>query len=141
MINEPIPISGAFGEIVVTVHADADAEFLCQTLTDPIEDQKNPDPIDLRDAGMLNQDSISVLIGSAQRVRRAGGKPCPGDATVGCARRPQRQRLHHRPIGAGFLPRRFGRPAVLATRSLARTSCRQGQPGTSRRRGRRPDAP
>jgi anti-anti-sigma factor len=74
MIHEPISISRAFGKIVVTVHAGADAELLRQTLAALVEDQVNLDLIiDLRDAGMLDQDSISVLIGSAQHVRRAGG--------------------------------------------------------------------
>jgi anti-anti-sigma regulatory factor len=91
-IRQPMSITRAFGKVVVTVHGDVDAKLLRRTLTvlaeeaerlrrtmtdlaeDLAEDQGNLHLIiDLRDAGPLDQDSVSVLVGSAQRVREAGG--------------------------------------------------------------------
>jgi anti-anti-sigma factor len=75
MTKQTMSISRAFGKVVLTVHGDVDAEFLRRTLTDLAQDQSDLHLIiDLRDAGLLDQDSVSVLVGSAQRVRRAGGE-------------------------------------------------------------------
>ena len=74
MTKPTMSISRASGKAVVTMHGDVDAEILRRTLTDLVEDQGNLHLIiDLRDAGPLNHDNVNALIGSAQRVRRAGG--------------------------------------------------------------------
>jgi anti-anti-sigma regulatory factor len=93
IIKQPVSITRAFGKVVVTVHGDVDAKLLGRTLTvlaeeaerlrramtdlaeDLAEDQGNLHLIiDLRDAGVLDQDSVGVLVGSAQRVQEAGGE-------------------------------------------------------------------
>lgn len=72
-IKQTMSISRAFGKVVVTVHGNVDAKLLRRTLAELVEDQSSVHLIiDLRDA-LLDQDSVGVLVGSAQRVQTAGG--------------------------------------------------------------------
>jgi len=74
-MKRSLSISRALGNVVVTLHGHVDAQVLSRTLVDLIENQGNLHLIiDLGDAAYLDEETVSILVGSSVRTRRRGGE-------------------------------------------------------------------